>query len=431
MSRAVAAWNRFWFPAVPVRRLAVLRIGVCAFALIDIAATGYIVRLGHADRVFYAPLPMFKVIMGVTGHHAMDVIVLQAIQIVLIVALALAMIGFRTRLALFIAAPLYAWWWATYFGFAPAGAHGRLAVVIALIALVIGPSGKAYSLDAVIARSRRATPGKALPPAANETDRLAGWTLRVAAVYLASAYVLAAYAKLSTSGIGWPWGGSFDAALVEKKTMIGSFLFTYPWVDHMMAGSALLWEAVAFVTILPRTSFINRRLRDAWVAYGLTFVVISQFVLNINFIGWVVVYLAFYDTEKATARLRAVAERIGERVGPRISVLYDGGCTLCVRTATALDSLDWFGRLRLVNAAADGSQPEHFEADDGRRRFRGFRAYRRLARSVPALWPAVALAYVPGISWVSERVYNYVARRRGRVGSCAVPDAAGQPASQP
>ncbi len=431
VARIVGLWQRYWFPAVPVRRLAVLRIFVCGFALIDIALTGYVARSGHADHLFYGPLPIFKVLMGVTGHHATDWMVLHTIQIVLIATLAAAMLGFATRLALIIAAPLYAWWWAAYFAFAPSGAHGRLAVIMALVALAIGPAGKAYSLDALFARSRQAAPGQPLPAPANESDRLAGWALRLAAVFLVGGYTLAAYAKIKSTGLDWPWGGAFDAALVEKHTVIGSFLFTYPWIDHIMAGSALVWEILACVLLLPRRWFISRRLRDAWVAYGLTFVVISEFVLDINFIGWVIVYLAFYDTEKATARLRQVAERVGARLGPRISVLYDGSCTLCVRTATALDSLDWFGRLRLVDAAADGSRPEHFEADDGRTRVRGFRAYRRFARTLPALWPGLALSYIPGVAWVGERVYNYVAERRGRVGACAVPETAVQPASQP
>ncbi|HKP19608.1 MAG TPA: DUF393 domain-containing protein [Gaiellaceae bacterium] len=429
MAVIVNAWNRFWFPAVPLRRLAIVRMFVCGFALIDVAATGYVAKVGDANKLFYDPLPIYKVFQKVIGQNANTPVFLHAVQVILIVSLLLALVGFATRLALIVAAPLYGLWWATYFAYAPAGAHGRLAVVIALLALAIAPSGRAYSLDSLLRRSRRARPGESLPAFVDEKDRLAGWAIRVIAVYLATAYFLAAYAKLRNAGIGWPWGGAFDAALVEKHTAIGSFLFKYPWIDHIMAGSALLWEATALVTLLPMSKWINRRLRDGWVLYGLTFVVISEFVLDINFMGWVCCYVVFYNVEIAADRIKELAHRFGDRFG-RVSVLYDGGCTLCVRTASALQGLDWFGRLRLVNAAADGSQPAHFESDDGHSRVRGFRAYRRLARALPALWPALALSYLPGVSWAGERIYGYIADRRARVGACAIPETAAQPASQ-
>ena len=44
--------------------------------------------------------------------------------------------------------------------------------------------------------------------------------------------------------------------------------------------------------------------------------------------------------------------------------------------------------------------------------FRGFKAFRYLARYLPLLWPILPLLYLPGASWVGQRAYEWLARRR-------------------
>jgi len=42
----------------------------------------------------------------------------------------------------------------------------------------------------------------------------------------------------------------------------------------------------------------------------------------------------------------------------------------------------------------------------------GYYGYRVMAPALPAFWPLVPLLFVPGVSWVGERVYGYIARNR-------------------
>jgi predicted DCC family thiol-disulfide oxidoreductase YuxK len=136
---------------------------------------------------------------------------------------------------------------------------------------------------------------------------------------------------------------------------------------------------------------------------------------------YVVAYGAFYDLERGAAWLR---ERVG-RLGREIEVVYDGDCGLCVRTVTILDSLDWFGRLRFVDATrVPGAPLDAMYAFTGGKRERGFHAFRAVGWVLPPLWPAAAAASVPGASYVGTRVYERVARNRSRMGSCGVPSEA-------
>ena len=42
----------------------------------------------------------------------------------------------------------------------------------------------------------------------------------------------------------------------------------------------------------------------------------------------------------------------------------------------------------------------------------GYYGYQVLALALPAFWPLSPLLFLPGVSWVGERVYGYIARNR-------------------
>jgi predicted DCC family thiol-disulfide oxidoreductase YuxK len=117
-----------------------------------------------------------------------------------------------------------------------------------------------------------------------------------------------------------------------------------------------------------------------------------------------------------------------------VDVVYDGLCRFCVRSIRVVRSLDVLGRVSFhdanereavvaaLPALADADLDDAMYAiDGGGRRYRGFYAFRRLTRALPALWWLVPLLYFPGVSFVGERVYGYVARNRSRLG-CRIED---------
>jgi hypothetical protein len=298
-------WQSFWFPLVPVRRLAAFRIAVVAFALISILSSGYMLRYARVDQSFYHPLLVLRVLR----LPQPGVGVMTALYVLLIVALVCALIGLMTRLALWVAAPLYTWWFATFYSFGKTS-HNTVTIVAALFVLAIGPAGKAYALDAL--RARRRQPGLKQPLSGREDyDELAGWALRVVMVLVVLAYVFSAYAKLRTSGLGWISGGAIKKGITQHQHpgLLTSVL-QYSLLVNVMMALTLAVEATAWL------AFFRGRIRDAWVVSAVLFHLGSFALLGINFLGYVVTYLAFYDLEVAVDRLRPLMARAGRRLGP-------------------------------------------------------------------------------------------------------------------
>ena len=119
-------------------------------------------------------------------------------------------------------------------------------------------------------------------------------------------------------------------------------------------------------------------------------------------------------------------------VSPRGRVIYDGDCPLCRKSVAILRSLDWLHRLEYVNAR-DSEQPlllqppvvgaplldeMHLLTPDGKRLFHGFGAVRWMAWRLPLCWLIAPLLYVPGVPWLGQRLYLWIARKRFHLVPC-------------
>jgi Vitamin K-dependent gamma-carboxylase len=292
----VRRWQAFWFPPVPVRRLAAFRVVMTAYAFFDVwLVSGFISRYSRVDEYFYTALVVLRPLPRLTPSLT------SAVYAVLVVSLALALVGCFTRPSLWVAAPLYLWWWATYYSFG-AVHHGRIAVVVALFVLAVGPSGRAYSVDSWRARTRVARQG-APPSTADQRDELAGWALRVMMVLVVGAYVLAAYSKLRVTGPAWVSGGALEAVMIKNGTPAAMLLVRHIWLVYTMAALTLLLESTAWLL------FFRGRIRDAYVVAAVLFHIGTLIVLNISFLGLVLAYLAFYDLEVGVDRMKAWLRR--------------------------------------------------------------------------------------------------------------------------
>ena len=124
----------------------------------------------------------------------------------------------------------------------------------------------------------------------------------------------------------------------------------------------------------------------------------------------------------------------------RALVLYDGDCAFCCKSIALLRKLDWLGKLDYVNVR-DPSQAilhappvlgaplleqMHVVPSDGKALHGGYRAIRWLAWRLPLTWPIAPVLYLPGMTWLGQRVYLWVARNRFKIvpcehGACAIP----------
>jgi predicted DCC family thiol-disulfide oxidoreductase YuxK len=116
----------------------------------------------------------------------------------------------------------------------------------------------------------------------------------------------------------------------------------------------------------------------------------------------------------------------------RARLLYDGLCPFCLKSVAVLKRLDWFGRLRYLDArdranlpASDGPldpdrllEEMHLLTPNGKHVYHGFAAFRWLAWRLPLLWPIAPFLYIPGVPALGQKAYLWVARNRYSLVPC-------------
>lgn len=118
----------------------------------------------------------------------------------------------------------------------------------------------------------------------------------------------------------------------------------------------------------------------------------------------------------------------------RDTCYYDGHCGLCRRTVRVLRALDWLGTLRFEDmlTARPGTQPVPIETamrgmpmrTSGGKVHVGFPAVRRALIRTPLGAVLAWILYVPGLSYLGARGYQWIADHRRRSVSCGLPPAA-------
>ena len=121
-------------------------------------------------------------------------------------------------------------------------------------------------------------------------------------------------------------------------------------------------------------------------------------------------------------------------------VFYDGDCAFCCKSIGLLKKLDWLRKLEYINVR-DETQPilhapplvgaplldqMHVVPSDGRRLYGGYRAIRWLAWRLPLTWLAAPFLYLPGMTFVGQKFYLWIARNRFKIipcehGACKIP----------
>jgi predicted DCC family thiol-disulfide oxidoreductase YuxK len=113
-------------------------------------------------------------------------------------------------------------------------------------------------------------------------------------------------------------------------------------------------------------------------------------------------------------------------------LLYDAHCPFCLKSVAVLKRLDWFGRLRYVDARNLANLPAsdppldsdrlleemHLLTPDGKHVYHGFAAFRWVAWRLPLLWPIAPFLYIPGLPALGQKAYLWVARNRYSLVPC-------------
>ena len=405
------SWNRFWFEPVAANSLGLLRIffGLTVFLRLT-GATGLYriddLRMRFLDRgIFVVSEMLDSWHMPYRGLEWLPVpseFWIGRIEDALLLGSILLTIGLFTRVAALGSAVLF-----TYmFLVSQLQFYHHLYVLgLVLWVLALSPSGRHYSIDALVADpARRGQPMSVLP-------------LRVVQVTVCTIYFCTFLWKFNP---GW-LSGDIMQIFDELGSLRGPFA---PWILAVFPYQFLSLGTLAIEGLFPFLVWHSSTRRVALV-FGILFHLNIDLMMNVNTFsyGMMAAYIAFIRPEAG-----------------RTVVLYAPQCGLCSRSCRWVNVFDWFRRLSWLDISSPEARviaPHLTDADlenemvvitpDGERRA-GFEAWRELLTRLPLAFVPSIILFLPGMRRVGDPVYRWIARHRS--GVCQPDSSGGCPASK-
>lgn len=111
-----------------------------------------------------------------------------------------------------------------------------------------------------------------------------------------------------------------------------------------------------------------------------------------------------------------------------VTAIYDGYCVLCNQTKRIVTALDWRNQVEFLDIhnwnAVNARYPTldyevamgqiHVVTPDGILHG-GFEGVRRMMRVLPLAYPVWLVLHLPGLAWLGDKVYRFIARHRYRI----------------
>ena len=302
MTRAVAAWNRFWFDPQPTSTLALFRI---AFGLLTLT---WAIALGPDLTAFFGrdgivPEPLDYDALGLpwtwgllNGNPGDAAVV--ALYAALIAAAAALTVGFHTRIAaavVFVA--ILSFERRNPFVFNA----GDTLIRITALYMVLAPAGEALSVD----RWRRVR--ARVRDTIWEFPKRAPWALRLVQIQLSVIYLSTVWEKLQ--GDTWLDGTAVSYALRTddiQRVGLPSLITESPLASGVLTYGTLITELAVGVLIW------NRRLRPYVVVPGIALHLFIDLTLTAGLFSAAMLtcYIAFIPPDTATRWINAARNRV-------------------------------------------------------------------------------------------------------------------------
>lgn len=264
---------RWFFPTVPLARIAWLRVLVYAVVLLDVFVfTAFPIGHGGVPADLYQPLP-FRDWLHLPQPSPVYVQVLRA---VIVVSALVAMSGRLPRIAGWVCAVGMLDWLSNAYSYSKIN-HDHFALIVALCVLPL--VGRALFGD-------------------RERSESAGWTLRIIQVSVVSTYFLAAVAKIFDAGWGWASSAVLVWALSRRGTFLSDWLVEMPWLTYLMQWAVFVAELLSPVLL-----WLRGRALYLAVGFWLIFHLVTYLLLSIHFVPTAVCLLAFLPLERLGSAL--------------------------------------------------------------------------------------------------------------------------------
>lgn len=227
--------DRWLFQAGSARRLAAVRIGLCALVALRVGLRPNLyLDLSQQEASLFRPLSWAKLFDHMPARG-----VLLAALIVCVIAAVCATVGFKGRIALPIA-----WVTAVFLnGFLTSQGkvvHNDVLLLLCLFPLIPARHSDVWSVDAWLARRR----GEPPPP---DTSVRYGWPVRTAMVVIAFTYCITGLHKLQFTGFDWASSDNlrwvlYTASDSQNGNSLGLFIADHPLLAHLFAWGTLVVE---------------------------------------------------------------------------------------------------------------------------------------------------------------------------------------------
>ena len=110
------------------------------------------------------------------------------------------------------------------------------------------------------------------------------------------------------------------------------------------------------------------------------------------------------------------------------TAIYDGFCLICNQTRRTVMALDWFNRVEWLDLHNQEVVEERYPwltyeqamgaihvVDSEDEIYAAYFAVRRMMRDLPLGLPIWAVLHIPGMDWIGQRVYMWIARNRYKI----------------
>jgi hypothetical protein len=190
--------------------------------------------------------------------------------------------------------------------------HREAIMMIALLVLALGPSGKVLSLDYLLFR-RRQHHAAASTTLLEARSPFAGWPIRLLQCFFPLMYLSAVSCKLTTGGFDWANGYTLQYYLIQDAMRNGSELSLYIAQFHypilLLQYVILLFQATFFLVVF------FPKLRWIFLPIGLCFHIGIYLTLGAPFPQWIALYAIYIPWSTLISRLATQRVLVPTAVG--------------------------------------------------------------------------------------------------------------------
>ena len=419
MKRILRRIHDHWFAPASLQDLAIVRIAVVGFELL-ILLWPWLARgagICHACNLDYTLLladfpdgqflaiPTLKVLMLPFGEWGVrpEPMFLTAVWMLAVVSGLGALVGLYSKLSLLVFAATTTLLNAHGYSYGEAH-HTEAALMIGLWLLAFSPAGARLSVDDYLRRLDRVRATGQFEPRtwSDDQSELARWPLRTGQWVLAITYLSAGIAKIVNGG--WAWLNGYTLAnhvgldAIRHGRPVGLWAAQQVWLLRAMSVFTVGFELLFVLAVLvPGVAWL-------FVLTGLAMHGGIYVLQAAPFFQTMVLYIVFIEPVR-----NALAKVWLPKPRGRLAVIYDGRSPTAQRSMLLLETVDLRHALSYLDIHTDSQEiqrragslepdvPAVYVVDAAGRMYGGWPGFRRLARSLPLLWPLLPLVYLAGV----------------------------------